>query len=269
MRRSLTVVLLALVACGSGSRVFNPALEDAGVVERDAKPDNVILEDAAADVEPTSDAANESDAELLEDASASVDAQLHDAGADVGLDAAPEAGKDAAGDAPVIEAGVDARDAAEAAPPVDAGPPPCTDGQTRCDAYQLQACSAGTWTWQVGSQACCHDARFSVVGTAVTDATTGLHWFRAGGRGTKPGAVSSCPVVIPGGRLPTTAELLAITLGPPVNNISVCSPTIDQAAFQTVYAGDAWTSDGCVSLLVGASKAACTESTPGFLCVAP
>jgi hypothetical protein len=71
---------------------------------------------------------------------------------------------------------------------------------------------------------------------------------------------------MPNGRLPTTAELLGIVIGTPVGNVSVCSPTVDQQAFQNVYAGDTRTSDGCVNLILGASKASCTEVTPGFLC---
>jgi len=69
----------------------------------------------------------------------------------------------------------------------------------------------------------------------------------------------------------TTAELLAIVIAPPINNIGVCDPTLDHSAFAGVYDGDNWTIDGCVDLVRGISKPAaeCSVMGGGWLCIMP
>ena len=128
----------------------------------------------------------------------------------------------------------------------------------------------------MGSQDCCHDPRFTVVGTTVHDATTGRVWWRYGGSGFGgiALAVASCAASIPGGRLPTTAELEAIEIGTPdiINGkmYSVCDPIVDQTAFKSIYDGETYTSDGCVDMLRGISKPYCTVGKQiGILCIVP
>ena len=272
MRRWSTLVaagaagLLFVWGCGDTDEISSLAVvaDDSGPTPNAPDSSRSIADDAAGmDVSKPTDASTFVDAGT----DTGVDADAASEPVDAGVDAHEDAGADAdASDdaSEPVDAGTDAAPTVDSG--TDAGPPPvCTNGETRCHAYQTQRCTNDTWVRQSG-QDCCYDARFSVSGTKVTDANTGKVWYRYGGHGA--GGGSLCPAVIPNGRLPTTAELMAITIGPPVNNVSVCSPMVDQKAFKGVYAGDTQTSDGCVDLIRGISKVACTEDTPGFLCVA-
>lgn len=258
---------LLLVACSGVATVANgggDAQDDGATpIVSASAADGAIA--TAPDATSGVDAGADADADVDADADADADADVStpDGGGDASVDAPTEAAQ---------EASTDASDDAtpdtgppDTGPP-DTGPPPvCTAGQSRCFEYQYQSCNANAWEWQPGTQSCCHDSRFSVVGSTVVDSTTGLTWYRYGGRG-YPSAM--CPALIPGGRLPTSDELFAITIGPPVNNVEVCSPAVDQVAFQNVYAGDTWTSDGCVDLNRVMSSVTC-DSQAGFLCVSP
>lgn len=235
----------------SAPRVLETSVQEEGGTD---VVDSAVEEDAAPDAAP--------DAELDANPDATLDAGTPDAAPDAGTpDAAPDAELDATLDAEPDAGTPDAEPDA----PADTGPPPvCNQGTFRCFEYQKQKCISNAWVWQVGDQSCCHDPRFTVSGTVVTDSATGRKWYRYGGQG----AGTGCSAVIPNGRLPSTSELSAIVIGTPVNNTSVCSPTIDQVAFQTVNAGDTVTSDGCVDLLRGISKVACTSVTVGHICTA-
>lgn len=189
-----------------------------------------------------------------------------DAAPDAEVDAAEdaEAPPDAAPDTGAPDAGQDsAPDAQPDAPP----PPVCTNGQTRCQALKFERCQAQTWTWQQGDQRCCTDAaRFVVAGDFFTDQQTGLTWYRTVARGTRAGVSTYCSSR--GYRTPTRDEVLAIMIGTPQNNISVCSPTADQAAFLGLQTDDVTATGGCVSLTTGAAKDACS-STVTAMCVVP
>lgn len=237
-----------------------PGPDDAGAVGQE-RPDVAVR--------PGADASQGADAGRDGGSDARAEDARVEAGGDGGSDddAGRDASSDAADSAPSDDAGPDSSmpDAADAGKDVEQPPAGCVDGAYRCDAYQHQLCTGGAWQWQVGDQTCCHDGRFTVAGNVVTDGTSGKRWYRFGGRGA--GNEQTCGAVLAGGRLPTVAELSAIVIGRPVNNRSVCSPTVDQQAFQNAYAGDATASDGCVDLVRGVSKAACSDDV-GFLCIA-
>jgi hypothetical protein len=232
-------------------------------------------DDAAADAQQ-SDAADVADANSSQDVSDAdasnggdaTDEDVHVTAPDAtATDAAgPDgASRDADSSAPVFDAALDASDAAPDAPATG-----CAEDTFRCSQYQLQQCTSGIWTWLSGPQECCHNDRFVVVGNTVHDTATGLVWYRGGGDGSSvQGAAQLCAVVLPNGRLPTTAELLAITIGPPINNFAVCSPTLDNQAFINVDPGETYTSDGCVDLVwATSSNIQCpNREGAGFLCV--
>lgn len=224
-------------------------VDDARVPSTDAEDDDAGGNDA------TTDATTDDADATVDPIDSGSDASQLDAGADGGADP-----KDAGGS---VDAGSDG-----GTPTKDAGtnPTTCSWGDTRCKDYRLDMCDQnGTWQWQMGFQDCCYDARFVVGQQEVLDTTTGKTWLRTVGRGSGAfGANQLCDSK--GGRLPTKEELMEILIGTPVNNFSVCSPTIDQHAWVGVQPGKAWASNGCVDLIRGEVAASCAEADP-FICV--
>jgi hypothetical protein len=279
IRRLAIATSLLIVACGAEAvtSLDAPDAVGAGV---DAGHDASVTGDGQSTAEAVPDAGEQADGGETFDAGndAGADATA-DAESDSGAYASTDAGEDSGQDsgAHAEDAGVDSGSAPDAGHDTgpdagsDAGEPPpppnCHEGAYRCDNYMRQKCVNDTWTRVFNDQSCCHDPRFSVVDGVVKDSATGLTWYRYGGSGSYGGAVTFCSVIIPNGRMPTTAELLAITIGAPVDNYSVCSPTVDQKAFLNVVPGKTHTSDGCVDL-VRAQSATC-GSTAGTMCVSP
>lgn len=265
MRLRPGFVALALLAACGGANAIDQAVgaadgEDAstglldasvGLSSDDAAP---ASRDGAASSVDASEDARGPDEDAGADGAARADAEAGTA------DAGSDAGADAAG---AHDAGPDAADAGSDSGPPPPPPPNCVEGTSRCSAYQTQVCTAGEWIWQVGDQTCCHDPRFTSAANVVTDSVTGRRWYRYGGRG--HGSNEICGAAIQGGRLPTLAELTSLVIGPPVNNKSVCSPTVDQQAFQNVYAGDSTATNGCIDMIRGTSKASCSDDV-GFMC---
>lgn len=247
-----SVVCLSLAACGSSSfaTVADDAPHDSGVTPHDsamaAHDSSMVEHDGSMMADVGSDVAMSGDAHGMD---AGVD--VADVGVDVQSDVQSDVQVDAAVDAQG-DAGVDAV--------ADSG---CVDGTKRCVDYAQETCAAGTYSQDVGDQSCCHDPRFTVAGGIVTDSTTGYHWKQGGGMGTFGNAGTLCAPY----RLPTMAELSTVIIGGPAPR--VCSPTVDQSVFISVYAGFNWTNDGgCLSLNGGSSFPSCGGSL-GFLCISP
>lgn len=185
-------------------------------------------------------------------------------GPDGGPDGGTEGGTDGGDGAAPVEAGADGgadggsndaatSDASDAAPA-------CSVGATRCQDYQKQTCDGQTWQWQAGAQDCCFTTgRFTKVGSDVTDGATGFVWYKDSGTGT-----ASCAA---GFHIPAQAELLTLVIGPPVNNVSVCSPTLDNHMWPNAWPGDFVASDGCVDMLRGIARTCPAGTTKGFLCI--
>lgn len=177
----------------------------------------------------------------------------------------PAATPDAATDQPdAADAGSDA-----AVPlPVPSGdstdpPGPCMDGTPTCHSYRKYKCVGATWVWQQADQTCCQDPRFKYdANNRVVDSATGLKWDRndANGLVAKSVAESACQA---NGRMPTTAELMGILIGPPKDGTPTCAPMVDRSLLLW-HALPTWTSDGCVDLATG--KVA-TCATANVVCV--
>jgi hypothetical protein len=257
MRTTIALCTLALCAgCsaeapGSADEAPSPAGHEAPKKNAEPQAERIAAAappDAGLGIDATADgaAANDGAAEAASpDAGALPEAGADGAGDGGSADAAPSS--DAAPmEAGTLDAAVDAAqaDASDSGP--DAGPA-CPNGAYRCNEYKREWCTGGAWNWVMGDQSCCFTTgRYTnYAGATAYDTTTGRTWKR-----------SSAPCD-PGWRLPTTAELMGIVIGPPINNIAVCNPTVDHNVFVGVAAGDHLTSDGCVDLLRGVSKAQC------------
>jgi hypothetical protein len=177
---------------------------------------------------------------------------------------------DAATDQPdaatAVDAGVDAAVDLPAPSGDSTDPPgPCNEGTAAptCHSYRKYKCVGTAWVWQTADQMCCQDARFKYdQDNRVVDSKTGLKWDRndANGLVAKSVADSACQSY---GRLPTTAELMGILIGPPKDGTPTCTPMVDRSLFFW-EARPTWTSDGCVDLATG-KVVTCT--TANLVCV--
>lgn len=283
LQSALCLVCCALIAACGGIEVVSGGTDAGGADAGHDAASDAAVEDAGRDAsdvdaraEAGGDAATEADAVVAVDAAADTAPAVDSGDGGDGGETPVDAGSDAA---PVDDGGADAaEDAFDASPAndgaTDGGTAACSEGAKRCSAFKSEICSGGTWVPGGQLQCCVGDAgRFVVTGggSTVLDNDTGLTWQRDYGVSSAGGITAACAGVMNddgGFRPPTQQELLGIVIGPAVNGLPVCSPSIDRVAFPLTTLNYVYCSTtGAVDFNSG--LAAAPRTTYAFRCVRP